>query len=696
MSEVYSIGIDLTQLNKALSISERIKKNLQGINVGAINSIAGSKSNKEQAVNFAGKQKKSNILNDSLKEFKEGVNVFKSLKSGNISQAFKSFKIGDIFKEFKSSIKNGNQKLKAQNEVSNGFSQINEASNNFNEALNNLKDIDIDFSSNFESFRDDIKETFKELEKSDLFQKIGGDNLKKSFGGLDDVFVKLQGSEEFEKFKQSLDELKDSDIFKEFDTALDNFNKDLKNSNKELEKQEKILKKNLAVMNLMRMTAAKLKMGALMGAGIIGGGIAAAMTGGIASMKGVLEQNTRGKNAGIDFGQVRALNFAGKMIGVGEDTLMQAVEGISTSLQDFSKWNSYATLGLNAEELQKQNPTDALFEVLDAMKKSNLPQQQIREAIENMGVPFSNFLFVLEEGTDEMRKYFKEGMGMNITNINGEQVDMTERLIEGERELIRLGANWQKFMREVGYRIAPQFTKFLQKATPYLQKFSQVLGKGLVWLMDVLDNVMDFFDEFFEAEDKGKFMQDKLSEWVSSAWEFMEPVFGVIKDKVVEYFKTMWDSAMEFIKEKWEGVINFFREKLFSIQVGFTEALENVQFWKGDKTFGERNGIKTMLDKEIGKYREITKTGDWYNPAIHTPDQLYTVNDAVITKNGQVIQTDPEDYIFAMKQPQRLAEASGGVSYQITINNPTVRDDRDIRQLKSELERLIRSFNSKR
>ena len=62
MSEVYSVGFDLTQLNKALSISERIKKNLQGINLGAISSIAGSKSNKEQAVNFAGKQKKSNIL----------------------------------------------------------------------------------------------------------------------------------------------------------------------------------------------------------------------------------------------------------------------------------------------------------------------------------------------------------------------------------------------------------------------------------------------------------------------------------------------------------------------------------------------------------------------------------------------------------------------------------------------------------
>lgn len=581
MSEVYSVGFDLTQLNKALSISERIKNNLNG-------------SNRESRRNKGGQ---SSIFGD----FKEGLNIFKSLKSGNIGQAFKGLKIGDTLKDLKNAAK---------------------------------------------------------------------------------------GSEEL---KNSLESIKDGDVSEELDTALDGFNKDLKNSNKELEKQEKILKKNLAVINLMRMTAAKLKMGALMGAGIIGGGIAAAMTGGIASMRGVLEQNTRGKNGGIDFGQVRALNFASKMTGVGEDTLMQAVEGISTSLQDFSKWSSYATLGLDAEELQKQNPTDALFEVLDAMEKSNLPQQQIREAVENMGVPFSNFLFVLEEGTDEMRKYFKEGMGMNVTKINGEQVDMTERLIAGERELIRLGANWQKFMREVGYRIAPQFTKFLQKATPYLQKFSQVLGKGLVWLMDVLDNVMDFFDEFLSAKDKKAFMQEKIAGWISDAWEFMKPIFSTIKDKVVEYFKTMWDSAITFIKEK-------FAEATSGIVIAGSKIGDFFDKPKGAKygTFNTTGKYTTRWDPAIEDYRLITKSLDWYDPSKHTEADL-RMNDGVITKSGQVIQTDPQDYIFAMKQPQRLAETSGGgVSYQITINNPTVRDDRDIRQLKSELERLIRSFNSKR
>ena len=52
-----------------------------------------------------------------------------------------------------------------------------------------------------------------------------------------------------------------------------------------------------------------------------------------------------------------------------------------------------------------------------------------------------------------------------------------------------------------------------------------------------------------------------------------------------------------------------------------------------------------------------------------------------------------------MKQPQQLVTASsskGATNYSITINNPIVRNDNDIRQIKNELERLIKSFNSKR
>lgn len=80
-----------------------------------------------------------------------------------------------------------------------------------------------------------------------------------------------------------------------------------------------------------------------------------------------------------------------------------------------------------------------------------------------------------------------------------------------------------------------------------------------------------------------------------------------------------------------------------------------------------------------------------------TKDTIDDIDDGIITPNNQVIKTNPKDYIIAMKQPQQLASVSGAGGGTYTINiNANVRNDNDIRQIKNELKRLIKSFNSKR
>ena len=46
------------------------------------------------------------------------------------------------------------------------------------------------------------------------------------------------------------------------------------------------------------------------------------------------------------------------------------------------------------------------------MKDSNLPQYMKKQIVDNLGIPFDNFKFVLKEGTGEIEKYFKEGIGI--------------------------------------------------------------------------------------------------------------------------------------------------------------------------------------------------------------------------------------------------------------------------------------------
>ena len=136
--------------------------------------------------------------------------------------------------------------------------------------------------------------------------------------------------------------------------------------------------------------------------------------------------------------------------------------------------------------------------------------------------------------------------------------------------------------------------------------------------------------------------------------------------------------------------IDSFISGLMGLGIG-GKTIGDVFGYSGPKYKAE-NGWWKIKD-EKGDYQYLGKNGG----VSQYPEKR--VNDAIITKTGQVVKTDPQDYIFAMKQPQKLANAAGssvGGNYTINIYNPVVKDDKDIRQLKNELERLIRSFNSKR
>lgn len=621
------------------------------------------------------------------------------------------------------------------------------------------------------------------------------------------------------------------------------FSKNIIDSNKGLKEQNKLLGGSLQKLNLIRLVSSKIKWGALGAIGLAGSGI----TAGIAAMNGTLQTNTRAKNIGLNFGESNALNFAGKMTGIGEDTLMSSIEGLTTSLKDYSKWGNFASLGLNATDLQNKNPTEALFEVLESMKDSGLPQYMKKQIIDNIGIPFDQFQFVLEEGTGEIQKYFKEGMGM----FGGKS---GKSLMAGERALIRFTTILKDVSQNIGGKIAPALTTGLKLITPYIYK----LADGFTWLldkvinkrnlnivsglfnsiekigddliskgMDIFSGGKDLFKNMFAgfSVDTGgwssilKELGGGFLDGISKLWDTLKPNLIAIGQSLVDVWKTIEPDLMDFIKWfqkdilptvikiggtfinilgktikkivddfKWfwnfmkpilkplGNAIKGFAQVMSGIwkkleEWGIDELLSNIispisklqtvfealgglkEWWDNFKLSG--TGLWEYLKKSFSNiWNEITKgftdlwdfikkpflimiTGlvDGVNAAIkamqfwekdksklsdtikwgygynsqgefgkrqYNSQGLYNiipekkVNDAIITKTGQVIKTDPQDYIFAMKQPQRLASsASGGGTYTININ-ANVRHDNDVKQIRNELERLIRSFNSKR
>lgn len=645
-----------------------------------------------------------------------------------------------------------------------------------------------------------------------------------------------------EKIKANLNGFQDIQNKNNKNSSSD-FSKNIIDSNKQLKEQNKLLGGSLQKLNLIRLVSSKIKWGALGAIGLPGTGI----TAGIASMNGTLATNTRAKNVGLNFGESNALNFAGKMTGIGEDTLMSSIEGLTTSLQDYSKLGNFASLGLNASDLQNKNPTEALFEVLESMKDSGLPQYMKKQIIDNIGIPFDQFQFVLKEGTGEIQKYFKEGMGM----FGGKS---GKALMEGERALIRFTTILKDVSQNIGGEIAPALTTGLKLITPYVYQladdFTWLLGKvftkknldmmsglfnsigkigsDLVFKgINLFDSGEDLFSQMFKGfsidtegwtnvfKELSKGFLDV--DGMSSLWDILKPNLIAIGQSLVDVWKTIEPDLMSFIKwfqkdilpsvmsiggtyinilsktikrlvddfkwfwnfmkpvlkplgnaikgfaqvmsgiwkeleewgidellsnsispisklqtvfeavgglkewwdnfqlnandiweiiensfiDIWEKVNTSFSKIFLSIDMGIDSFISGLMgLGIGGKTIGDvfgysgpkykaENGWWKIKD-EKGDYQYLGKNGG----VSQYPEKR--VNDAIITKTGQVVKTDPQDYIFAMKQPQKLASsASGGGTYTININ-ATVRNDNDIRQIRNELEKLIKSFNSKR
>lgn len=598
MGEVYSVGFDLSALEKALKMSLQIKKNLSGL--GSVESSKG--------LNY---KKMSNSFKDTIKN-----DPYEKL-----NKSFKSIKTGDFSKEF------------------------------------------------------------KELEKT--FEKLSKNDFSKSFTELNKAFDELKNSKELENFNNTFKELKNSPAFKKLDKAFKVFNKDLNKGNKQLKEQNKLLSKNLQTMKLMRMVGGGLKMGlgALgIGAGI--GGLVSALT---KPYSGNLSTNLRAKNIGLSVQEHDALGFAGKMTGLDEDTLISAIEGLTTAIEDPNVWTHFSSLGLNIEDLQKKNPTEAFFDVLKSMKNSKLPNYIIKETIDSIGIPFDNFRFILKEGTGELEKFFKEGKKLNKDNdkyakgvwkLNketGKWEQVHEGLIDAERETIRFMENFGGTMKHISYDVAPSYIKGLETATPLLNTFGETLSKGIT-------STIDFFTSFAKAEDKGEFLKDKASGLITLAGEGLKSVW----DGITDYFKKKWDELVESITLKFKALVT-------DIKIFFNNALVPISFGQLSYLTKNEDG-EAVID--IAKMEEARKTGFFKK----TWNLLTgnSINDGVITKEGKIIKTNPKDYIFAMKHPQDLATAGAG-NHTYTINiNANVKNDNDIRKLKTELERLIRSFNSKR
>lgn len=657
MGEVLQVQADFSGFEEVIKKMKEVLKPFESLK--KINTCTNSSSSSNNSNSNNSNSKQNTGQSDMYKSFQD---IIKKTKLPFID-------LSNTFKQLSAPIKNFKKVISSMsNQTNNKLSE--NPYKNIQETWNKLKTEDTDITSKFK----ELQSMFKELSETDFSE---------SFKKLNEAFEELNGSEELEEINKSFDKLKNSEVFRKFDKAFDEFNKDLAKSNNLLSKQNKHLKKSTQSLNLMKMLGSGLKMGALGLGGLAAGGAAGLIGGALKQYSGHLSKDLMARNIGITNQQSDALTYASKMLGMEDSGLIQALDGIQTALQDTNQWGAFANLNLNAAALKnKESKTDVLFEVLDAMqsyyqRSGKMPTGQLAEIMSGVGIQFEQFRFVLRDGTKDIRNYYKVGKDLN--NYNDDSVDT---LKNAERKTITFAEKFAGVMRQISVDLAPSYIKALDTAIPLIENFANAVANGI-------RAMTDFITAFANSDDKGAFLKDKAGELLTAAGEGLKTVW----DGITEYCKTKWDEVVLFFKDKWRNLVT-------DVKIFFNNALVPMSFGQLPYLMKNEAG-EAVVDTLRMKENEpvLSKMWNEFTTGISSFfGKEKKVNDAVITKTGQVIHTSPQDYIFAMKRPQDLAAAGASQSggYTVNIYNPVVKDDKDIRQLKNELERLIRSFNSKR
>lgn len=421
------------------------------------------------------------------------------------------------------------------------------------------------------------------------------------------------------------------------------FINNIKNSNKSLKEQSNLLKGNLKTISLIKMISK-----GMIGAGAILGGLATAgIMAGVNAMKGATNLNRTAENIGISLGDAYALDFASQMGGLEKNALLSTTENVSNTLTDITKYGRLAQLGFGSagiDELKNKNPIQATFDIVDALGKSDLPTYLKEEIANDIGIPFRNFKSILRDGTDELRNYFEEG-----TKIYG---DNYKNLKKGDQALIRFGTEIKQLSMRLGVQIAPSMIKALKTLMPYIEQAS--------------DKFANFIGDFTKKDANGVSDFDRVLSLATTTLKGFNEVIQAIID--------FWNGG----KAVWTDINNSFSDYTTELSDAYKEG-------------GLGGFFKTFLGID-GKDRTLTVGGGNAQKQDIIQDGK-KVNDVVITKHGEVIQTSPEDYLFATKTPNALSN-SASVNNNYTINiNAVVRNDNDIQSIKNKLNNLIKSIN---
>jgi len=234
----------------------------------------------------------------------------------------------------------------------------------------------------------------------------------------------------------------------------------------------------------------------------------------------------------------------------------------------------------------------------------------------------------------------------------GSVIAMIKEAWEGAKKLF-----WQ-FPIEIGIIVWEGLQDLWKKIVP---AFQEAWTNILSYAQAVWDNITGFFTSTLPAYWTG------FTAFISSIPALLSNIFLLVFTQLTDSFTKTWEGLKLFLvetlpvalKTAWESLKIFFTDTIpgwltsgwDSIKLFFTETIPGWFTTLGDKLIAWWDSIKSKFEIKL----PWTQT--------QTTQKTTKVQDALITKTGQVIQMNPQDNVMAFK-----GKGPSGGTNNITVN----------------------------
>lgn len=217
-----------------------------------------------------------------------------------------------------------------------------------------------------------------------------------------------------------------------------------------------------------------------------------------AAAENVDAQSKLSRRLGTTYGELAGLKLAGDLAGVGIETIGMAMTKADVAMQKAAGGSktaqaAFATLGLNAQQLQGMASADRFEAIASAIAGLQTPAERSAAAVALFGRSGAQLLPLFEGGADGIRRAREEAQafGLALTNTQATNVE------EMNDSFTRVYSAIQGVVQQVVAHLAPAITAIAKQFTDFVgsiggANIGQAIGEALLQGARYLAGVGDY------------------------------------------------------------------------------------------------------------------------------------------------------------------------------------------------------------